>query len=157
MSGDLEHIANVIKRAQKRFKLTPPKPFIPLELDEQIAVFEYRDIAAKQDPRWKRLFATLNGVRLTIGQAKKCKRAGMTGGVLDIWFPCAKWAEVSQSGDKAIICPGVVGDLKRIKGGRLEEDQKWWLEQLAMDGWETHVWKGSRAVIDSITAYLKGE
>lgn len=127
----------------KAFRLTPPKPFIPKELDDQIAVFEYATIAAKSDPRWKLLFATLNGVRLPIGLAVKAKRAGNKAGVPDYILPVvnSQW-------------PGLWIEGKRIKGGVLSEAQKWWRDRLREQGYKWDRCDGPQAVIETVKTYL---
>lgn len=143
-----EHISGPVARLKARqFKLTAPKPFIPKEMDEQIAVFEYAHYAAKQDPRWKLLFATMNGVRVSIGLARKMKRAGNRPGVPDLFLPVVGYAG----------CPGLWIELKRLKGGVLSDDQKWWHAALAMQNYQVRVAKGAAAAISLIKEYLEIE
>lgn len=139
-----EHIAPVIKRTMKRFRLTPPKPFIPKEYDEQCAVFDYARVKARQDRRWHLLFSTLNGVRLPIGLAKKCKRAGNKPGVPDLILPVRGYA----------ACPGLYIELKRIKGGRVDEEQNFFHHLLRQQGYQVEVCRGATEAINVINAYL---
>lgn len=131
------------KQHAKPFKLRPEKKFVPKEYDEQVAVFEYAEMAAKQDPRWALLFATLNGVRLPIGLAVKVKKAGMIKGVPDLVLPvaCGGWF-------------GWFGEGKRIKGGRVSDVQTEYMKSLVEQNYKVEVWRGAQACISAITAYL---
>lgn len=143
-----EHIAPIIKRVVDTYKLTPrekPKRFVPKEFDEQCQVFEYARIAAKGDGRWSLLFATLNGVRLPIGLAKKAKRAGNRAGVPDMFLPVVGYAS----------CPGLFIELKRVKGGQVSDEQEWFHEQLRKQGYVVLVCKGAKAAIAAIEEYLR--
>ena len=151
--SDLERISEVIKRAQKKFKLTPPAPFVPTEYDEQCAIFDYAKVAAKQDPRWKLLFSTLNGVRLPIGLAKKCKKAGNNPGVPDIILPIPLRPQALSN---LFTCPGLYIELKRQQGSRVAEEQEWWHEQLRREGYRVEVCRGAKEAIAVIEDYLKG-
>ena len=134
----------------KTFKLTAPKPFIPNEWEEQVQVFDYAEYAARQDPRWLLLFATLNGLKLTIGQAVKAKRAGMRRGVPDIWLPVLKrWP------DGNIRWVGQVIDIKRVKYGVESDAQKWRMDRLREQCWKADFCKGAKETIATLEEYLR--
>ena len=140
----------------KPFKPTPPKPFIPTEFSEQVAIFEYAEYASRKDERWNLLFATLNGVRLPIGLAKKCKAAGNKSGVPDMFLPVFR--NEPMDNEVNYYSPAYYGlwiELKREKGGVLSPSQKWWHQQLAEMGYRVVVAKGSREAIKAIEEYLK--
>lgn len=59
----------------------------PTEHQEQAALFEWAELQAKAIPELWLLNGSLNGVRLTIGQAVKAKKAGMKKGFPDINLP----------------------------------------------------------------------
>jgi hypothetical protein len=139
-----EPVSTILPRVMKKFRLTAPKPFVPKEYDEQLALFDYAAVAAKQDWRWKLLFCTLNGVRVPIGVAKKMKRAGNRAGVPDVILPVVGYA----------ACPGLFIEMKRIKGGVISNDQHWWHKQLRDMGYQVTVCAGAKAAIDTITKYL---
>lgn len=132
------------------FRLTAPKAFIPTEYSEQVAVFDYAKIAAKQDPRWSLLFATWNGVRLPIGYAQKLKRAGNRAGVPDLILPVVQLDD-SQS---SIRFPGLFIELKREKRGVVSEAQRLYQDALRGQGYLVCVAKGAREAIQIIAAYL---
>ncbi len=151
LAKDKALVKRLARQGGKPFQLTAPKkprPFVPKEYDEQIAVFDYARIAAKQDPRWSLLFATMNGVRVSIGQAKKMKRAGNKSGVPDLFLPV-------RSDGKLLAYPGLWIELKRQKRGVLSDDQKWWHAALAMQGYQVRVAKGAQMAIAFIKAYLE--
>ena len=160
------------KAKPKKFALKPDKPFIPTEYAEQEKIFlwahgrpaERRAVRTKQglkyywepaipavckDPRIQLMFATLNGLRLPIGQARKASRAGMRKAVPDIWLPVRK----AWLADEPV--PGLVIELKRLKGGHLDEDQKAYHELLREQGYKVVVCKGAYAAIEEIERYLE--
>lgn len=124
------------------FKLTPPEPFVPKEFDEQVAIFEYF--------RWSKLpgvdllYSTLNGVRVSIGQARKMKAAGMTRGVTDINLDVARGGFF-----------GLRIELKRLKGGTVSDEQKDKLYRLREEGYKAEVCRGSKDAIKLIEIYLQ--
>ena len=134
----------------KPFRLTPPRAYIPKEYDDQVAIFEYAAMAAKQDERWNLLFATLNGVRLPVGLAVKMKKAGNKQGVPDMILDVTKRAP-----DGNIICAGLRVELKRERGGVISDNQKWWHDQLRRQGYKVDVAKGARHAIEIIKRYLE--
>lgn len=160
--SDLEAIRPIIKRVVKKFRLTPPKDeYIPTELDEQERVFLWAHgrpaerlrngkwlpaIPAEcTDPRIRLLFATMNGIRVSIGLAKKMKRSGNRRGVPDIVLPVIGYAS----------CPGLFIELKRVKRGQVRDDQEWFHNELRKQGYQVEVCKGAKAAITVIEMYLK--
>jgi hypothetical protein len=114
------------------------------EYEEQKAVFAWADIMSSKWPELKYLNGSLNGVRLTIGQAKKAKYGGLKRGVPDIFLPATRknWA-------------GLFIELKRKEGGRTSPEQKDWLIFLSNQGYYAAVANGSEAAIRIITGYLE--
>ncbi len=116
------------------------------EWREQAKIFEWvlRD---HEYPELKLLNGSLNGVRLTIGQAKKAKRTGMKKGYPDIFLPVPRG-----------VWHGLFIELKS-KNGRMPkkgDDQHWWLSQLLNQGYSCHVCRGADAAIATIKIYLQG-
>ena len=161
---------------EAKFALKPDKPFIPTEYQEQEKIFlwahgrpaERRAVRTKQglkyywepaipaqckDPRIQLMFATLNGLRLPIGQARKASRAGMRKAVPDIWLPVRAfrpgWNDIGDA-----YWHGLCVELKRLKGGHLDEDQKAYHELLREQGYKVVVCKGAEAAIKEIEEYL---
>ncbi|RJG11143.1 VRR-NUC domain-containing protein [Pseudomonas cavernicola] len=114
---------------------------IPFEEDDQIALIQWFD---RQYPALAgRLASSSGGARMTMRTAKRQKAAGNRKG-----FP-----------DLNLLTPrhgfsGLVIELKRVRGGRLEPEQADWLEWLAEQGFMAVVCKGFDAARDTIKGYL---
>jgi hypothetical protein len=121
------------------------KPPAQTEYAEQTALFRMAQIYARQYPELRFLNGSLNGVRLTIGQAVKCKKIGMRKGFPDLNLP-VKRGEY----------PGLYIELKRVKGGRIETEQREWREFLLSQGYAHHFCKGADEAWKVILEYLEG-
>lgn len=125
----------------KKFRLTPPKPYIPKEYDEQVAVFSWA--------KWCKLYgidmmyATLNGVRLPIGLARKMKKAGLCAGPPDINIDAARGG-----------FHGLRIEMKREKGGVVSDTQQEWHDRLRAEGYQVIVAEGASEAIAAIKSYL---
>lgn len=126
----------------KPFKLTPPRPFIPLEYDEQVRVFEYLKFCKLAGANL--VFATMNGIRVTPGLAKKMKKAGNKAGVPDIVVP------VARNGFHSLYV-----ELKREKGGVVSEAQDVCHAELRAEGNCVIVANGAQQAIEAIVEYLR--
>jgi hypothetical protein len=125
------------------FKLTAPRAFVPTEFSEQVAVFEWRRWQQIRQPELRLLFATLNGVRVSIGLARKMKAAGMTSGVPDLVLPIAR--------DEYF---GLFIEMKRTKGGTLSSEQEDWMCWLLNENYLVKVARGAKEAIKIIDQYL---
>jgi hypothetical protein len=118
------------------------------EYDEQKLVFEWANIYSYLRPQLELLNGSLNGVRLTVGQAVKAKRAGMKKGFPDINLPIPRrgfhglFIELKKGG-------GVPSDVSR--------EQKNYLTMMASEGNHCAVCFGAGDAIDVITWYLDGK
>jgi hypothetical protein len=65
-------------------QIDPRHIFKRSEYDEQVAVFEWALLNENRFPELKLMTGSLNGVRLTIGQAVKAKKTGLKPGFPDI-------------------------------------------------------------------------
>ena len=115
------------------------------EYEHQVQVFEWAKMMSVQRPELKLLNASLNGVRLTIGQAMKAKRAGMKKGYPDIFLPVPRG-----------IFHGLFIELKKAGGKKPDPEQEKWLKALAEQSFECFCCKGSKAAISTIESYLNG-
>lgn len=117
--------------------ISPPEAF------EQEQIFLWKQRNHKKYPDLKFLNASLNGIRLYPGQRKKAKRQGLPKGFPDINLPvvCYPWV-------------GLYIELKRVKGGIVSKEQKWWLEKLNEQGYYAVVAKGHEEAIGFIKGYL---
>ena len=107
---------------------------IPTEDQEQAAVAKFLDLIGVT---WCHV---PNGGARSKATAGRLKAHGVKAGVPDvlIFTPPPKR-------------PGAVGvaiELKRVRGGRLSEEQKHWLEKLSVVGWITGRCNGAGEVID---------
>lgn len=118
-----------------------------LEWEEQAAIFRWASMYDHEFPELKLLNGSLNGVRLTIGQAKKAKRTGMKKGYPDIFLPVSRG-----------LFHGLFIELKARNGSlpQKNDDQHWWLTQLSDQGYSCHACRGADAAISLIKTYLKG-
>jgi len=115
------------------------------EYHAQCAIFDWANLEVNRLPDLEFMFSTLNGVRLTIGQATKAKRSGNKKGVPDIWLPAKR--------DKY---SGLIIELKKVKGGVVSKEQKRWIEYLRTQGYCALVCRGSEVAIAEIKYYLAG-
>jgi hypothetical protein len=113
------------------------------EYQEQVLIFQWASIMSVQRSELKLLNASLNGVRLTIGQATKANRAGMKKGYPDIFLPV-----------KRGIYSGLFIELKKVGGQKPRPEQIEWLKALSEQGFDTYCCKGSQAAISTIESYL---
>lgn len=118
----------------------------PTEYEEQAYLFRLARLYVNKYPDLKWLNGSLNGVRLTIGQAVKAKKAGNVKGYPDIFLP-VKRGQAS----------GLFIELKRVKGGRIEPEQREWREFLLSQGYAHHFCKGADEAWKVIKGYLKND
>lgn len=114
-----------------------------IEYDEQCQVFEWSKYEANKHPCLKFMYSTLNGVRLTIGQAMKARRSGNKRGVPDIVLPF-------NNGNYS----GLYIELKTIKGYASKE-QKEYIKFLSENNYKAIICRGANEAIDAISEYLK--
>jgi hypothetical protein len=111
----------------------------------QQALFQWARNPAivKTYPAIDLLEGTLNGVKLTIGQAGKAKAAGMLKGVHDVRLPVARG--------------GYFGLSIEMKFGRnkMTDEQIWYANRLGEEGWSTHVAYDWTTARDTIIWYLE--
>jgi len=134
---------------KKKYKL---EEFVATEFSEQVHVVQWARLHENREPRLKLLNASLAGVRLPIGVAKKCKAAGMKAGYPDLFLPV--WRLVGTAAAGLTTYGGLYIELKRLKGGVISKDQTWWIDQLERQGYCVRVAKGAREAIADIKWYL---
>jgi len=114
------------------------------EYEHQCKIFAWADIKSVEIPELKLINASLSGVRLSIGQAKKAKRAGMVKGFPDIFLPVPRGK-----------FHGLFIELKRLKPrGYPSQDQDKWLKALAAQGYACSCCRGHDAAISVVVDYL---
>jgi len=115
------------------------------EHEEQCIIFEWSKFMKGKYPQLNFMFSTLNGIRLTIGQAKKAKRSGNKKGISDI---CLPWNNGKYY--------GLWIELKASKGKPTKE-QKEFIEFMNDQGHYAAVVVGSKNAIKIIKQYLENE
>lgn len=133
-------------KAEKKPRPFSLKPKYPLEVEEQIALFEYAAHREKQDARWALLFSIPNGMATTSPhQAVQAVRSGLRRGVPDVFLPVP-------------VRPysGLFVEMKRANGrpSDVTADQARWLARLQAAGYQTVVAMGWESARDEINAYL---
>ena len=119
-------------------------PTPPTEAQEQAALLQWAWLMTAQRPELALLFhCPLGGLRDPVVGAK-LKRQGATKGFPDLFLPVARGAY-----------HGLMIELKRVKGGAVKPEQKWWLEQLNAQGYRAVVCKGADAAMAVIEEYLR--
>jgi len=122
------------------------KPPERSEYAQQCAIFEFAAIMSKEHPELEMLVGSMNGVRLTMGQAVKAKKAGMKKGYPDLRLdvPRGKYH-------------GLRIELKKKTGGLLSWEQGLWLAWLTEQGYYAVVARGEDAAKEILMRYITGE
>ena len=94
-------------------------------------------------PELQLMFHVANGGSRHPYEAHNLKEQGVKPGVPDICLPVARGGY-----------HGLYIELKRLKGGRVEECQQWYLANLSRQGYKAVVCKGWEAARDVIEEYL---
>ena len=117
----------------------------PTEAQEQRNLFRWAAYNRMKWPELALMHHVPNGGSRDPREAHNLKEQGVKRGVPDICLP------VSRRGFN-----GLYIELKRVKGGRVSEEQRWWLAQLTKQGYYAVVCRGWEDASVTITAYLKG-
>lgn len=117
------------------------KPHVS-EGGEQRALVEWARANEKLIPELEMLAATMNGVRVTIGQAVKLRAMGLSAGYPDLLLDVPRGRY-----------HGLRIEMK-VKGGRLSIEQRLWLSRLNRHGYCTAVCYGFIEARAAILAYL---
>lgn len=118
----------------------------PSEYFHQVHIFQFTEVMSKQYPELRLLNGSLNGVRLTIGQAVKAKKAGMKAGYPDLFLPIAK-----------NNYHGLFIELKKKTGIKPTAKQIEWINDLREEGYCVEVCWGADMAKAILIQYLKGE
>lgn len=114
---------------------------VPNEHAEQVKVIQWFD---KQYPKGNvRLFAVPNGGQRAKKTGRDLKAEGVRSGVPDLMLLTPR---------KEFY--GLIIEMKRVKGGRLEPEQADWLQHFNAQGYMAVICKGGDAAIDTIKSYL---
>ena len=117
----------------------------PTEHQEQCRVFEWSRSNIAKHAELALLHASLNGVKLSPGAAKKAWLSGMLSGIPDMFLP------IPRNGKHGLFI-----EQKRKKGGVTSDKQKKMLAILNQLGYDACVCKGAEEAIAKIKEYLGG-
>lgn len=118
---------------------------IPTEANEQAALFRWADVASGAHPELKLLHHIPNGGSRDPREAHNLRLQGVKPGVPDIFLPVPKGRH-----------HGLYIELKRVRGGRVSDDQRAWLDRLNHLGYRALVCKGWQEAQTAILDYLNG-
>ena len=113
----------------------------PSEREEQVNLIRWSTLLSKLHPELRLLHAIPNGGHRNIVTAKKLKAEGVSAGVPDLSLPVPR-----------LDSHGLYVELKRRKGGRLSDEQTWWIAELRRQGYRVEVcrgWDKARAAIET--------
>ena len=116
-----------------------------LESIEQITLFQWARFAQHEYPELSLLHAIGNGnASRNVIQGARMKKEGVLAGVSDIMLPVARkeWH-------------GLYVELK-VKGGRVSDNQKWWLGEVSKQGYLARICYGWVEAKEVIEGYLEG-
>ena len=123
-----------------------------IEADDQAAIFRWAEFHRRYHPELALLNGSLNGVRLTIGQAVKARKQGMKRGFPDIFLP------VPKGGYHGLFIELKVEPYRNHKNKmvypKISKEQRWWIEELTKQRYKAVVCKGYDAAINEIDSYL---
>ena len=115
----------------------------PSESFEQETTFKWARANQIKFPDLQLLNGSLNGFKLSTGQAVKAKKQGMLAGVPDIFLP------VSKNGFHGLFI-----EMKKENGGRTSLKQKILINKLNNNGYLAVVKYGHKEAIETIKIYL---
>lgn len=121
------------------------KVIYPSEAEEQKAIMQWTAYQSGKKPELELLYHIPNGGKRNGREAANLKAQGVKSGVPDLCLPVARKG-----------FHGLYIELKRIKGGRVSENQDKWLTALMEQGYFTAVCYGAEQAIKIITEYLEG-
>lgn len=118
---------------------------IPLERDEQKALFKWAAIETRRDARLALLNSSQNGIRTTVQNGRHAKECGMKRGYPDVNLPV-------PCGDYH----GLYIEMKRRNGTPfdLRPEQLWWISRLREQGYYAVVAYGWEDAASIIRRYL---
>lgn len=118
---------------------------LPTEGEEQAMLFNWCGMRMRQYPELELLFHIPNGGRRSKSEAARFKSEGVKPGVPDLFLPVArgKWH-------------GLFIEMKRMKGGRVQDVQRKWMEKLRSQGYYATVCHGWQEASEALQRYLEG-
>lgn len=129
-------------RTQAPRPRTAPLP-CPSEHEEQVALMHWAAAMEGRHPELRLLAAVPNGGLRNVVVARKLRAEGVRAGYPDLIL------DVGRGGYH-----GLRVEMKRLHGGQVTAEQKWWHERLEARGYMVRVCRGLEAARDAILAYL---
>jgi len=124
-----------------------------LEWQIQAAIFEWAKTMEIRIPELKLLHGSTGGVRLSIGAAVKAKRLGNKAGFPDIFLP------VARGGYHGLFIELKIKPYRNHKNKMVypvvSKEQRWWINQLNIQGYCAAICKGFDAAIEEILNYIE--
>lgn len=114
----------------------------PTESESQIALMEWSKWMAPRHPELLLLYHIPNEGKRSYRTGAKMKAEGLKSGVPDLCLPVARRGH-----------HGLYIEMKR-QGNKPTENQEWWLEALAHQGYRTTVAYSTDEAINAIRTYL---
>lgn len=118
---------------------------IPTEDAEQMQLMRWADLMANRYPELRMLFHIPNGGSRGKAEAGRFRAMGVRPGVPDLCLPVAVGGH-----------HGLYIELKRVKGGRVSEEQAAWQAELRARGYVAEVCHGWEEAARVIEGYLMG-
>lgn len=115
----------------------------PTEHQEQVALFEMAALFASHHPELELLFAVPNAGQRTKAARGRLLAEGLKAGIPDLCLP------IARNGYHALYI-----ELKRLRGGTVRPEQKWWHQRLRAEGARVEVCRGFDAAWAAISDYL---
>lgn len=122
----------------------PRSEYLPTESQEQRALFCWAAYQQPRHPELRLMYHVPNEGKRTGATGARMRAEGLRPGVPDICLP------VARGGYHALYI-----ELKRLRGGRLSEDQRAWLSALSTAGNKAVVCRGWEAARKEIERYLE--
>ena len=119
---------------------------VPTEAEEQITLFEWARLQRGKYPELTLLYHVPNGGSRNKAEAGRLRAEGVKAGVPDLCLPVPRGR-----------FHGLYNELKRRRGGRVDELQVAWKEELMKQGYSVALCKGWEAAAEVILNYLEGE
>ena len=119
---------------------------IAQEADEQIALFRWARYEEAAWPELRLLHHVANEGKRSRATGARMVAEGLRRGVPDVCLP------VPRGGYH-----GLYIEMKRVKGGRISEDQAAWISMLRDQGYAAVVCRGWEAASEMIKSYLEGK
>ena len=115
----------------------------PTEMEEQTALLSWARLAQGKWPELALLYHVPNEGKRSRTAGARMKAEGLKKGVPDLCLPVARGG-----------CHGLYIELKRVRGGRVSDDQQRWLDALNEQGYFATVCRGWQQAAAEIQNYL---